>query len=394
MKPLQGVRIVSVEQFGAGPYATMLLADLGAEVIKVENAAIGGDPSRKTGPYMLGADDSEYFQAFNINKKSVIASTCKTEEGKAALERAGRDRGRRAQQSARRPARQARPRLQGDARRSTRRSSACTSRPTAATTSAPPGPATTILMQAEAGLMRPDRRARRAAGAPRRPSIIDNMTGLTGSGRAARPPSSRRGRPARAATSIPACSTSRCISSAMPRTWYLNEGARLDAPAAQRALFGRAGADLPDRRRLDLHHVHDREVLGRVRSAAIGRTGSAVRPALSRRQDAAPGQPRRADRDHRWRVAQAAHRVLAGEVQRRAAGRAGLDLAQALDNPFLETPKWSTSSPHPAKPEMRVLANPIRIDGERLGAGALLAARRRQRGLCRQLRSAERAGSS
>ena len=71
MKPLQGVRIVSVEQFGAGPYATMLLADLGAEVIKVENPAIGGDPSRKTGPFMLGANDSEYYQAFNINKKSV-----------------------------------------------------------------------------------------------------------------------------------------------------------------------------------------------------------------------------------------------------------------------------------------------------------------------------------
>ena len=40
MKPLNGLRIVSVEQFGAGPYGTMFLADLGAEVIKVENAAI------------------------------------------------------------------------------------------------------------------------------------------------------------------------------------------------------------------------------------------------------------------------------------------------------------------------------------------------------------------
>ena len=50
MNPLQGVRIVSVEQFGAAPYGTMLLADLGAEVIKIENAAIGGDPARKTGP--------------------------------------------------------------------------------------------------------------------------------------------------------------------------------------------------------------------------------------------------------------------------------------------------------------------------------------------------------
>src|SRR6266700_6870981 len=86
MKPLQGVRIVSVEQFGAGPYATMLLADLGAEVIKVENAAIGGDPARKTGPYMLGENDSEYFQVFNINKKSV-ALDLRGDEGKAALTR-------------------------------------------------------------------------------------------------------------------------------------------------------------------------------------------------------------------------------------------------------------------------------------------------------------------
>ena len=39
MKPLEGVRVLTFEQFGAGPYASMLLADLGAEVIKVENAA-------------------------------------------------------------------------------------------------------------------------------------------------------------------------------------------------------------------------------------------------------------------------------------------------------------------------------------------------------------------
>ena len=37
MKPLDGIRILTFEQFGAGPYGSMLLADLGAEVIKVEN---------------------------------------------------------------------------------------------------------------------------------------------------------------------------------------------------------------------------------------------------------------------------------------------------------------------------------------------------------------------
>jgi len=71
VKPLEGVRIVTVEHFGAGPYGTMLLAGMGAEVIKVENAAAGGDPSRHVGPYLLGKDDSQYFQTFNLWKKSV-----------------------------------------------------------------------------------------------------------------------------------------------------------------------------------------------------------------------------------------------------------------------------------------------------------------------------------
>jgi crotonobetainyl-CoA:carnitine CoA-transferase CaiB-like acyl-CoA transferase len=71
MKPLSGVRILSIEQFAAGPYGTMLLGDMGAEVIKIENGAIGGDPARHTGPHMLGEGDSQYFQTWNLNKKSI-----------------------------------------------------------------------------------------------------------------------------------------------------------------------------------------------------------------------------------------------------------------------------------------------------------------------------------
>jgi crotonobetainyl-CoA:carnitine CoA-transferase CaiB-like acyl-CoA transferase len=84
--PLQGVRVVSVEQFGAGPYGTMYLAQLGADVIKIENPATGGDLARRTGPHLLGENDSQYFQGWNLNKRSV-ALDIKSPQGRAAFER-------------------------------------------------------------------------------------------------------------------------------------------------------------------------------------------------------------------------------------------------------------------------------------------------------------------
>ncbi len=68
--PLDGVRILAVSQFGAGPFGTQVLADLGAEVIKIEDPGVGGDISRYVPPY-LAERDSLYFQSFNRNKKSV-----------------------------------------------------------------------------------------------------------------------------------------------------------------------------------------------------------------------------------------------------------------------------------------------------------------------------------
>ena len=68
--PLAGIRILSVEQYGAGPWATMMLADLGAEVIKIENPLSDGDIGRYVPPY-TGDKDSIYFQSFNRNKKSI-----------------------------------------------------------------------------------------------------------------------------------------------------------------------------------------------------------------------------------------------------------------------------------------------------------------------------------
>ena len=68
--PLNGVRILAVSQFGAGPFATLNLADLGAEVIKIEDPASGGDVTRYVPP-VIDKADSLYFQAFNRGKKSI-----------------------------------------------------------------------------------------------------------------------------------------------------------------------------------------------------------------------------------------------------------------------------------------------------------------------------------
>ena len=71
MLPLHGLRILAVEQYGAGPFGSMQLADMGAEVIKIENPREGGDVSRGVGPHYLGDNDSHFFQAFNRNKRSI-----------------------------------------------------------------------------------------------------------------------------------------------------------------------------------------------------------------------------------------------------------------------------------------------------------------------------------
>lgn len=66
---LAGVRVVDLTRMLAGPYATMLLADMGAEVVKVEGPE--GDPMRRMGPPFEADGRSPYFGAVNRNKKSV-----------------------------------------------------------------------------------------------------------------------------------------------------------------------------------------------------------------------------------------------------------------------------------------------------------------------------------
>jgi len=84
--PLLGVRVLAVEQYGAGPHGTMFLADQGAEVIKIENPAEGGDMSRHVGPHFFAPGDSQFFHSFNRNKQSLTLDL-NCDEGRAIFRR-------------------------------------------------------------------------------------------------------------------------------------------------------------------------------------------------------------------------------------------------------------------------------------------------------------------
>ncbi|MEM9500518.1 MAG: CoA transferase [Pseudomonadota bacterium] len=91
--PLKGFRIISAEQYGAGPYGTMFLAQMGAEVIKIEPPGKAGpdgkrrgagDTARAVGPHFLRKGESVYFQSFNLNKRSLTLDL-NSDEGQAIL---------------------------------------------------------------------------------------------------------------------------------------------------------------------------------------------------------------------------------------------------------------------------------------------------------------------
>lgn len=80
-KPLIGIKIIDLTRVLSGPFATMMLADLGAEVIKVESPE--GDDTRQVGPpYHNGW--SAYFLSINRNKKSMVLNL-KTKKGKKSF---------------------------------------------------------------------------------------------------------------------------------------------------------------------------------------------------------------------------------------------------------------------------------------------------------------------
>ncbi len=70
MRPLEGLRVVDLTRVVAGPYCTMMLGDLGAEVIKIEQPGKGDDSRAFAPPYQ--GDEAAYFLSVNRNKKSIV----------------------------------------------------------------------------------------------------------------------------------------------------------------------------------------------------------------------------------------------------------------------------------------------------------------------------------
>lgn len=82
--PLGDVRIIAIEQYGAGPFGSMHLADLGADVIKIEDPRVGGDIGRYIPPFQEG-EDNLFFESLNRNKRS-ISLDVSTEAGRRVFE--------------------------------------------------------------------------------------------------------------------------------------------------------------------------------------------------------------------------------------------------------------------------------------------------------------------
>ena len=361
MKPLHGVRIVSVEQFGAAPYGTMLLADLGAEVIKVENAAIGGDPSRKTGPYMLGANDSEYFQAFNSNKKSV-ALDLRSDEGKAAL--LGLIETADVVVNNLRGDLPAKMGLDYKTLASVKPSIVCVHLSAYGRDNERASwPGYDYLMQAESGLMsltgEPD-------GPPARigaPSMIDQSSGLTAA-------VGLLSGIIQARATGKGCDVDTCLLDVAVHqlgyvaTWYLNEK-HISTRQPRSAHYSVAPVQTFPTSDGWVFIMCMTDKFWTELVNAIGR------PELLSDPRFATQASRQAHRDvlteaidHELSQRPTEHwlKELNGVLPIAPV----LDLALALENPFLRSTGMIRDTPHPAKPDMRTLANPIKINGKRL----------------------------
>jgi crotonobetainyl-CoA:carnitine CoA-transferase CaiB-like acyl-CoA transferase len=359
--PLAGVRILAVEQYGAGPFASMYLADMGAEVIKIETPG-SGDSSRASGPFFLGEGDSHFFQTFNLGKASV-GLDLRAPEGRAVFARlvAGAD--------------AVLNNLRGDqpAKLGLTHGALALIRPQIVclhlsgygrSGERAEWPAYDYLMQAEAGFMaltgEPD-------GPPTRMglSIVDYMTGVTAAFglTAALLGALRTGRGRDVDVSLYDVAMHQLT---YPASWYLNEGHEtLRRPrSGHPAVVPCEAFPTADGR------IFVMCVLPKFWEALCEGLGLPDLPADPRFASAAARLANRdalaACLDAVFTMHPTAHWIarFAGQVPVAPV----LTLAGALDNPYAAANGNIAQVDHPRRPGLRVLASPVRIDGARPAA--------------------------
>ena len=367
--PLAGYRILSAEQYGAGPYGTMFLAQLGAEVIKIEPPGVG-DTARAVGPHFLRPGESVYFQAFNLNKRSITLDLTRP-EGQAVLHRLVAE------------SHAVANNLRGDIPEKLGLTYAALAPHNPAIVCAHLSaygrdnerarwPGYDYLMQAEAGYLSltgdPE-------GDPQRMglSMVDFMTGtvMTIGLLSALIEAKDTGQGRDVDTDLLSAAVHQL---SYPAVWYMNEGEvtgrtrRSAHPSVTPSQLVRTAdgwifvmAQLPKFWTILCERIGRPELASDARFATP-KDRLANREALTALLDdifsAAP------TRD--WLDRLEGHVPVAPVF----------DVGQALDNPFMRTTRMLDQVAHPDRTHLRVLANPIRLDGQRLPnrAGPLLGA--------------------
>ena len=360
--PLTGLKVLSVEQYGAGPFATQYLASFGADVIKIENRAMGGDVARISGPNRLGPEDSLYFQAFNQGKRS-LSLDLKHPQGQRVLHRmltqvdvlANNLRGDQPEKlgltySALSAVntRLVCVHLSAYGRDNERRSWG----------------GYDYLMQAEAGFMA---LTGEPGGTPQRAglSLVDYMTGMNQLFAVMAGVFQARERGTGADFDVSLFDTA-LYQLSYPALWYLNEG--LEIERQPRSAH-------PDATPSQLVKTRDGWLFFMCQIEKFWQAFVAHRPTpgLTDHPDFATMALRRENRDRLTSALDAlfSTRTCAewlDELRGRVPVAPVLSLSDALHNPFVEQVEMIQSVDHPARPDMQVLANPIRVNGERVPA--------------------------
>ncbi|RYY27055.1 MAG: CoA transferase [Sphingomonadales bacterium] len=365
--PLAGFRILSAEQYGAGPYGTMFLAQLGAEVIKIEQPGVG-DTARAVGPHFLREAESVYFQSFNLNKRSLTLDLNSAEGQEILQVLAGTSH---AMVNNLRGDLPARLGLTYDALKDVNPAIVCAHLSAyGRDNERAQWPGYDYLMQAEAGFMA-------MTGDPGTVptrfglSMVDFMTGTMMSiGLLAALVDAQRSGIGR---DVDVDLLSAAVhQTSYPALWYMNEG------------------DVTDRTPRSAHpsvtpsqvfRTSDGWVFVMAQLPKFWRvlTNRIERPELAEDPRFLSPADRLSNRDALTKVLDdvfstqtTAHwtELLAGHMPVAPV----LALDQALDNPYLKTTGMIDTVAHPDRADLRVLANPIRLDGKRLPnrAGPLL----------------------